>query len=125
MNWKNWMIRAIRQNSRGRRTGVWPFIDRFKNRLFNFIARIIQDKKRRKISSGNLFAGLYQRKNYSPDCRIYLGFHNRLESGSFRASQEKTPQYMSLDFLKRKARSKSPIHKIQNPETETDTGKSY
>lgn len=92
------------------------FVGRFKNRLFNFIARIIQDKETAEDILQETFLRVYnQRKNYSPDYAVSTWvFTIALNLVRSELRKRKLRKYMSLDFLKEE--SDVEIADPQNPE---------
>jgi RNA polymerase sigma-70 factor, ECF subfamily len=78
------------------------FVGRFKNKLFNFIARIIHEREAAEDILQDTFLRVYnQRKNYSPDYAVSTWvFTIALNLVRSELRKRKLRRYMSLDFLK-------------------------
>jgi RNA polymerase sigma-70 factor (ECF subfamily) len=92
------------------------FVNRYKNRLYNFIFRIIPEKETAEDILQDTFMRVYnQRKNYSPDYAlstwVYTIAINLVRS---ELRKRKLRRYLSLDFLKEETDVELPDN--TNPE---------
>jgi RNA polymerase sigma-70 factor (ECF subfamily) len=78
------------------------FIKRYKDRLFNFVVRIITEKETAEDILQETFLRVYnQRKNYSPDYALSTWVYTiALNLVRSELRKRKLRRYMSLDFLK-------------------------
>jgi RNA polymerase sigma-70 factor (ECF subfamily) len=92
------------------------FIERYKNRLFNFIFRIIPEKETAEDILQDTFLRVYnQRKNYSPDYALSTWVYTiALNLVRSELRKRKLRKYLSLDFLKEESDIELPD--TTNPE---------
>jgi len=92
------------------------FVDRYKNRLYNFIFRIIPEKETGEDILQETFLRVYnQRKNYSPDYALSTWVYTiALNLVRSELRKRKLRRFMSLDFLKEEADIELPDN--TNPE---------
>ena len=78
------------------------FVKRYKDRLFNFVARIIPERETAEDILQETFLRVYnQRKNYSPDYALSTWVYTiALNLVRSELRKRKLRRYMSLDFLK-------------------------
>jgi len=78
------------------------FVERYKNRLYNFIFRIIPEKEAAEDILQDTFLRVYnQRKNYSPDFALSTWVYTiALNLVRSELRKRKLRKYLSLDFLK-------------------------
>jgi RNA polymerase sigma-70 factor (ECF subfamily) len=78
------------------------FIERYKNRLYNFVFRIIPEKETAEDILQDTFLRVYnQRKNYSPDFALSTWVYTiALNLVRSELRKRKLRKYLSLDFLK-------------------------
>lgn len=78
------------------------FVKRYKDRLFNFVVRIITEKETAEDILQETFLRVYnQRKNYSPDYALSTWVYTiALNLVRSELRKRKLRRYMSLDFLK-------------------------
>jgi len=92
------------------------FVERYKNRLYNFIFRIISEKEVAEDILQDTFLRVYnQRKNYSPDYALSTWVDTiALNLVRSELRKRKLRKYLSLDFLKEESDIELPD--TQNPE---------
>lgn len=92
------------------------FMERYKNRLYNFIFRIISEKEVAEDILQDTFLRVYnQRKNYSPDYALSTWVYTiALNLVRSELRKRKLRKYLSLDFLKEESDVELPD--TQNPE---------
>ena len=92
------------------------FVERYKNRLYNFIFRIISEKETAEDILQDTFLRVYnQRKNYSPDFALSTWVYTiALNLVRSELRKRKLRKYLSLDFLKEESDIELPDPK--NPE---------
>ncbi len=92
------------------------FVNRYKNRLFNFVFRIIPEKEMSEDILQETFLRVYnQRKNYSPDYALSTWVYTiALNLVRSELRKRKLRRYMSLDFLKEETDIELPDN--TNPE---------
>jgi len=92
------------------------FVDRYKNRLYNFIFRIIPEKETSEDILQETFLRVYkQRKNYSPDYALSTWVYTiALNLVRSELRKRKLRRFTSLDFLKEEADIELPDN--VNPE---------
>ena len=92
------------------------FIERYKNRLFNFIIRILPEKETAEDILQDTFLRVYnQRKNYSPDYALSTWVYTiALNLARSELRKRKLRKYLSLDFLKEESDVELPD--TTNPE---------
>jgi len=92
------------------------FVERYKNRLYNFIVRIIFEKETAEDILQDTFLRVYnQRKNYSPDFALSTWVYTiALNLVRSELRKRKLRKYLSLDFLKEENDIELPDPK--NPE---------
>ena len=92
------------------------FIERYKNRLFNFVFRIIPEKETAEDILQDTFLRVYnQRKNYSPDFALSTWVYTiALNLVRSELRKRKLRKYLSLDFLKEESDIELPD--MVNPE---------
>jgi RNA polymerase sigma-70 factor, ECF subfamily len=78
------------------------FIERYKNRLYNFVYRVIPEKETAEDILQDTFLRVYnQRKNYSPDYALSTWVYTiALNLVRSELRKRKLRKYLSLDFLK-------------------------
>lgn len=78
------------------------FVDRYKNRLYNFVFRIISEKETTEDILQETFLRVYnQRKNYSPDFALSTWVYTiALNLVRSELRKRKLRRFLSLDFLK-------------------------
>lgn len=78
------------------------FVERYKNRLYNFIVRIITERETAEDILQDTFLRVYnQRKNYSPDYALSTWVYTiALNLVRSELRKRKLRRYLSLDFLK-------------------------
>ncbi len=86
------------------------FVERYKDRLFNFIARIIIERETAEDILQETFLRVYnQRKSYSPDFALSTWvFTIALNLVRSELRRRKLRRYMSLDFLKEETNLEIP-----------------
>ncbi len=92
------------------------FVERYKNRLYNFIFRIIPEKETAEDILQDTFLRVYnQRKNYSPDYALSTWVYTiALNLVRSELRKRKLRKYLSLDFLKEESDVELPDN--TNPE---------
>ena len=92
------------------------FVERYKNRLYNFIVRIIFEKETAEDILQDTFLRVYnQRKNYSPDFALSTWVYTiALNLVRSELRKRKLRKYLSLDFLKEESDVELPDN--TNPE---------
>jgi len=92
------------------------FVERYKNRLYNFIVRIIFEKETAEDILQDTFLRVYnQRKNYSPDFALSTWVYTiALNLVRSELRKRKLRKYLSLDFLKEESDVELPD--TTNPE---------
>ena len=92
------------------------FVNRYKNRLFNFVFRIIPEKEMSEDILQETFLRVYnQRKNYSPDYALSTWVYTiALNLVRSELRKRKLRRYVSLDFLKEETDIELPDN--TNPE---------
>jgi RNA polymerase sigma-70 factor, ECF subfamily len=92
------------------------FVNRYKNRLYNFIFRIISEKETAEDILQDTFLRVYnQRKNYSPDYALSTWVYTiALNLVRSELRKRKLRKYLSLDFLKEETDAELPD--TTNPE---------
>lgn len=93
------------------------FVERYKDRLYNFIARIIIERETAEDILQETFLRVYnQRKNYSPDFALSTWvFTIALNLVRSELRKRKLRRYMSLDFLKEETNMEIPENKSAEP----------
>ncbi|MCP4582721.1 MAG: RNA polymerase sigma factor [candidate division Zixibacteria bacterium] len=93
------------------------FVERYKNRLFNFIVRIISEKEAAEDILQDTFLRVYnQRKNYSPDYALSTWVYTiALNLVRSELRKRKLRKYLSLDFLKDESDIELPDNKNLEP----------
>jgi RNA polymerase sigma-70 factor (ECF subfamily) len=92
------------------------FVDRYKNRLYNFVFRIISEKETAEDIIQETFLRVYnQRKNYSPDFALSTWVYTiALNLVRSELRKRKLRRFISLDFLKEETDVELPDN--ANPE---------
>lgn len=95
------------------------FVGRYKNRLFNFIFRVIAEKETAEDILQDTFLRVYnQRKNYSPDFALSTWVYTiALNLVRSELRKRKLRRYLSLDFLKEESDIELPDNINQEPGT--------
>ena len=95
------------------------FVERYKNRLFNFIFRVISEKETAEDILQDTFLRVYnQRKNYSPDFALSTWVYTiALNLVRSELRKRKLRRYLSLDFLKEESDIELPDGLNQEPGT--------
>ena len=94
------------------------FVNRYKNRLYNFIYRIISDKEAAEDILQETFLRVYnQRKNYSPDYALSTWVYTiALNLCRSELRKRKLRRFISLEFLKEETDIELPDEKNLEPE---------
>lgn len=94
------------------------FVNRFKNRLFNFVFRIISEKEMAEDILQETFLRVYnQRKNYSPDYALSTWVYTiALNLCRSELRKRKLRKFVSLEFLKEETDIELPDGKNLEPQ---------
>ncbi|MCD6160918.1 MAG: RNA polymerase sigma factor [candidate division Zixibacteria bacterium] len=94
------------------------FVDRYKNRLFNFVFRIISEKEMAEDILQETFLRVYnQRKNYSPDYALSTWVYTiALNLCRSELRKRKLRKFISLEFLKEESDIELPGEKNLEPQ---------
>jgi len=94
------------------------FVNRFKNRLFNFVFRIISEKEMAEDILQETFLRVYnQRKNYSPDYALSTWVYTiALNLCRSELRKRKLRKFVSLEFLKEETDVELPDGKNLEPQ---------
>ena len=94
------------------------FVDRYKNRLFNFVFRIISEKEMAEDILQETFLRVYnQRKNYSPDYALSTWVYTiALNLCRSELRKRKLRKFISLEFLKEESDIELPDEKNLEPQ---------
>lgn len=93
------------------------FVERYKNRLYNFIFRILPEKETTEDILQDTFLRVFnQRKNYSPDYALSTWVYTiALNLARSELRKRKLRKYLSLDFLKEESDVELPDKTNQEP----------